>query len=299
MKADSDSSPDTKNMFPEIFKIPFIDFTVNTYGLLLAIAFLVGLMVMARQAGLDGLDKNRVYDLGLWVLAASLLGSKLLMIITEWEFYRNDWKQMLSLDFLRSGGVFYGGFIGAVIASIIAMRIYKLPWWRTADAFAPGIAIGQSIGRLGCFSAGCCWGKPTTAFCGVHFSDKGHEVTGVPTIVSHLPAAIQQEWEQRLGGLNAPIHLHPVQLYEVGATLVIFCFLLFLARRRQFQGQIILTYALLYAVARFIIEFWRDDPRGSVLNLSTSQFIALVIFIGSLLMFFYRSKIAAFRTAPA
>ena len=118
---------------------------------------------MARLAERDGLDKNRVYDLGLWVLAASLIGSKLLMVVTEWGYYRGDWARSSLWTFFRSGGVFYGGFIGAVIASVIVMRRYHLPWWRTADAFAPGIAIGQAIGRLGCFSAGCCWGKPTTA----------------------------------------------------------------------------------------------------------------------------------------
>jgi phosphatidylglycerol---prolipoprotein diacylglyceryl transferase len=277
-------------MFPELFKIPGLDFTVNTYGALLALAFLAGLFVMARQAAADNLDKNRVYDLGLWVLVASLIGSKLLMIVTDWDDYEGNWRAFLSLDFLRSGGVFYGGFIGAVIASVIMMRIYKLPWWRTADAFAPGIAIGQAIGRLGCFSAGCCWGKPTTAFCGVHFTEKGHETTNVPTIVGHLPAAIQQQWADKLGGLTAPIHLHPVQLYEVGASLVIFVILLVMARKRKFHGQIVLAYALLYAVARFVIEFWRDDPRGSLLGLSTSQFIALLIFVGSLAAYFYRTK---------
>lgn len=279
-------------MFPELFKIPGIDFTVNTYGALLALAFLAGLFVMARQAEADKLDKNRMYDLGLWVLVASLIGSKLLMIVTDWNEYQGDWRQFFSLDFLRSGGVFYGGFIGAVIASVIMMRIYKLPWWRTADAFAPGIAIGQAIGRLGCFSAGCCWGKPTTAFCGVHFSDKGHEITNVPTIVAHLPAAIQQQWAEKLGGLTAPIHLHPVQLYEVGATLLIFVILLVMARKRRFHGQIVLAYALLYAVARFTIEFWRDDPRGALLGLSTSQLIALLIFIGGIIALIYRSRAA-------
>lgn len=279
-------------MFPELFKIPGIDFTVNTYGALLALAFLAGLFVMARQAEADKLDKNRMYDLGLWVLVASLIGSKLLMIVTDWNEYQGDWRQFFSLDFLRSGGVFYGGFIGAVIASVIMMRIYKLPWWRTADAFAPGIAIGQAIGRLGCFSAGCCWGKPTTAFCGVQFSDKGHEITNVPTIVAHLPAAIQQQWAEKLGGLTAPIHLHPVQLYEVGATLLIFVILLVMARKRRFHGQIVLAYALLYAVARFTIEFWRDDPRGALLGLSTSQLIALLIFIGGVIALIYRSRAA-------
>src|SRR6185369_6167988 len=179
-------------MFPDLFKIPFINFTLNSYGLLLAIAFITGLFVMSQLAKRDGLPQERVYDLGLWVLASSLLGSKVLMVITEWDvYYRDHPGQIFSLDVFRSGGVFYGGFIGALLASVIAIRVYKLPWWRTADAFAPGIAIGQAIGRLGCFSAGCCWGLPTTSAVGVQFKERGHEITGVPTIVAHLSDPIQ------------------------------------------------------------------------------------------------------------
>src|SRR5262245_5511826 len=120
-------------MFPELFKIPGTDFSFNTYGFLLAVAFLAGLLLMARLAARDGLDKQKVFDLGLWVLAASLIGAKALMVIAEWDVYRDNPREIFTLDFIRSGGVFYGGFIGAVIASVIVMRFYKLPWWRTAD----------------------------------------------------------------------------------------------------------------------------------------------------------------------
>lgn len=276
-------------MFPELFKIPYLNFTIYTYGLLVALSFIVGLWVMARLAARDGLDKQKVYDLGLWVLVASLVGSKLLMVITEWDDrYRGNLGAIFTLDFLRSNGVFYGGFLGAVMASVIVMRIYKMPWWRTADAFAPGIAIGHFIGRLGCFSAGCCWGKPTAAWCGVHFTDKGHETTGVPTIVEHLDPVQQNVWADRLGSLVAPVKLHPTQLYEAAALLVIFLVLLWMFGRRKFYGQIVLAYALLYSVARFTVEFWRDDPRGEVWGLSTSQFIAVVLFIGALIGLVYR-----------
>jgi phosphatidylglycerol:prolipoprotein diacylglycerol transferase len=288
-------------MLPELFKLPFLDLTLNTYGVLLAVAFLVGLYVMARLAERDGLDKNRVYDLGLWVLASALIGSKVLMVLTEWDdYYRENPGQILSLDFFRSGGVFYGGFIGALIASLIVTRLYHLPWWRTADAFAPGIAIGQAIGRLGCFSAGCCWGKPTTLFCGVHFTDRGHEITGVPTLAVHLADPMQRElWIQKLGGALAPLHLHPTQLYEAAATSIIFALLLMMHRKRQFEGEIILIYAALYAVARFVIEFWRDDPRGSVLGLSTSQFIAIVVFISAVVVLIYRKRAGTAETATS
>ena len=278
-------------MFPELFKIPYLNFTLNTYGLLLAFSFIAGLYVMARLAERDGLDRNRVYDLGLWVLAASLIGSKLLMVLTEWNYYRDRPGQILTLDFFRSGGVFYGGVIAAVLASVVVMRRYQLPWWKTADVFAPGIAIGQAIGRLGCFSAGCCWGKPTTSAIGVHFTEQGHDITGVPTIVNHLADPIQRElWSQKLGGLISPLSLHPTQLYEAAATALIFAVLLFLRRKRAFEGQIILVYAALYSVARFVIEFWRDDPRGQLLGLSTSQLIAVIVLVGSIALYVRRLK---------
>jgi phosphatidylglycerol:prolipoprotein diacylglycerol transferase len=261
--------------------------------------------LMARLAARDGLDRQKVIDLGLWVLAASLIGSKALMVIAEWDVtYRDNLREIFTLDFLRSGGVYYGGFIAAVIASVIAMRYYKLPWWRTADSFAPGIILGQAIGRLGCFSAGCCWGKPTTGWYGVHFSEKGHEVTGVPTMVRYLAETQRNVWAERLadqGGMLAQLKLHPTQLYEAGAALLILAVLLLIHRRRRFEGQVILAYAMLYSVARFIIEYWRDDPRGDLFGLSTSQFIAIILFVGALATFIYRLRKprAALQAQPA
>lgn len=289
-------------MFPELFKLPYTNFTFNTYGLLLALSFIIGLLVMSRLAGRDGLDRQKVYDLGLWVLAASLVGSKLLLVLTEWDDYSaRGFREIFTRDFLLSAGVYYGGFLAAILTSVGVMWKYSLPWWRTADAFAPGIAIGQMIGRLGCFSAGCCWGKPTTAWCGVHFSDRGHEVTNVPTVVAHLADPIQQNvWAERLGGLLSPIRLHPTQLYESAAMLLIFLLLLLLFRHRRFHGQVMLAYVMLYAIARFIIEFWRDDPRGEVLGISTSQFIAVVSLVGAVFAYVWRLRsgpMAAAKTA--
>jgi phosphatidylglycerol:prolipoprotein diacylglycerol transferase len=191
-----------------------------------------------------------------------------------------------------------------VIASVIVMRYYKLPWWRTADSFAPGVILGQAIGRLGCFSAGCCWGKPTAGWYGVHFSEKGSQITGVPTIVNHLAETQRNVWAERLadhGGVLAPLKLHPTQLYEAGAALLILVALLLIHRRRRFEGQVILAYAMLYSVARFIIEYWRDDPRGEILGLSTSQFIAIILFVGALATFIYRLRKpnAALQAQPA
>jgi phosphatidylglycerol:prolipoprotein diacylglycerol transferase len=245
-------------MYPVLFRIH--GFPINTYGVFLALAFLGAIFVTVRLAVRDGLPRERVYDLCLWLLLSSLIGSKVLMFLTE-PAYRENPAQLFSLDFLRSGGVFYGGLLGALITGYIFMRRWKLPWWKTADACAPGIALGSVLGRQGCFSAGCCWGKPTTLPWGVRFTELGHEVTGVPIDVK----------------------LHPTQLYESLAMLVAFIFLLWLHKRKKFSGQVILAYAFIYALVRFLIEFVRDDPRGDILGLttltglSTSQLIGLIV----------------------
>jgi len=258
-------------MYPEIFHIG--SFPINTYGVFLAIAFLCAILVTVRLATRDGLPKEKIYDLCLWMLLGGLIGSKLLMLFTEPE-YRDHPLQLISLDFLRSGGVWYGGLLGAVLASYFLMKRYKLPWWTTADACAPGIAVGNFFGRQGCFAAGCCWGKPTTLPWGVKFTELGHEITGVPI----------------------DNYLHPTQLYESFAMLLVFFFLLWLHKRKRFSGQVILVYALLYSVIRFAIEFVRDDPRGDILGLttltglSTSQMISLVIGVSALILLFVKRR---------
>jgi prolipoprotein diacylglyceryltransferase len=128
----------------------------------------------------------------------------------------------------------------------------------------------------------------------VQFKERAHEITDVPTVVAQLKDPIEHEvWLRKLGGELAPLHLHPVQLYEAGATLLIFLILLWVFGRRRFYGQVMLAYALLYAVTRFTLEFWRDDPRGEVFNLSTSQFIAVVLFVVSLIAYIWRARRAA------
>lgn len=263
-------------MYPELFRIG--NFPINTYGVFLALAFLSAILITVRLAGRDGLPREKIYDLCLWLLLASLIGSKLLMFWAEPEYRDHPW-QLLSLDFLRSGGVFYGGLIGAVVVGYFLMRRYQLPWWKTADVCAPGIALGNFFGRQGCFAAGCCWGKPTTLPWGVRFTELGHQITGVPI----------------------DSQLHPTQLYESFAMLIVFFFLLWWHRRKRFSGQIILLYALLYSVVRFFVEFVRDDPRGDIMGLttltglSTSQMISLLIGAAALVLLIirWRKSIAA------
>lgn len=259
-------------MYPEIFKIG--TFPVTTYGIWLAVGMLAALFVASRLAARDGLPRERIYDLGLWVLVGGLVGSKALMLLVE------DDVNIFSLDFLRSGGVFYGSLIGGFLATAILVPLYKLPFWKVADAFAPGVALGQAFGRQGCFAAGCCWGKVCDNPLGVHFSDAGHDYTGVPIV----------------GPDGADLYLWPTQLIESFVMLAVFGFLLWLHARKKFSGQILITYGIIYSILRFSIEFIRDDPRGDLFGLttltglSTSQLVSLVVAAFALIFLVWRLR---------
>ena len=259
-------------MYPELFRIG--EFPITTYGIWLALGMLVGLYAASRLGARDGLPRERIYDLGLWVLVGGLVGSKVLMLFVEENV------NIFTLDFLRSGGVFYGGLIGGFLAVVIIVRLYKLPFWKVADAFAPAVALGQAFGRQGCFAAGCCWGKPTDLPWGVHFSKLGNEYTGVPIY----------------GPEGGDLHLHPTQLIESLTMLAVFGFLVWLHRRKKFSGQILITYGIIYSILRFSIEFIRDDPRGDLLGLttltglSTSQLVSLVVAAASVIFLIWRLR---------
>ncbi|MEZ5308650.1 MAG: prolipoprotein diacylglyceryl transferase [Pyrinomonadaceae bacterium] len=259
-------------MYPELFRIG--NFPINTYGLLLAAGLLFGLVAAARLAKNDGLPKSRIYDLGLWTIIGGLLGSKLLL------FFVDDNVNVFSLDFLRSGGVYFGAFLGGFGTLALLIRKYGLSFWKVGDAFAPGVALGQFFGRQGCFSAGCCWGKQTSVAWGVHFTELGHQNTGVPIY----------------GPDGSDLYLHPTQLYESFTMLAVFMLLYYLHGKKKFDGQILVLYGFIYSVFRFLVEFVRDDPRGdmfgitSATGLSTSQIIALLVAIGSAVFLYLRTK---------
>src|SRR5215471_432985 len=230
-------------------------FTLYSYGVLLAAAYLLGLQFALVRARSRGLDRQRVMDLGIWIIVSALAGAKLLLLATGFRHYTDSPRGLL--DLARSAGVFYGGLIGAVAVAFVYMRWHKMPLWTTTDVFAPGIALGHAVGRLGCLMAGCCFGRPTS----------------VPwAITFHNPAAALNS-DTPLG-----VPLHPTQLYEAGAELAILGALLWLERKgRPFPGRTFWGYMLLYAVSRFVIEFYRGDPRGAIGTFSTSQFVSLIL----------------------
>src|SRR5205814_7889271 len=200
-------------MYPRLFELGPI--TVYTYGVLLAAAYLLGLQLARVRARKRGLDQNRVLDLGIYIIISALVGAKLLLLVTDYKTFSADPRELLTLA--RSGGVFYGGLILAVAVALWYIRRIGLPLWTTCDVFAPGIALGHVVGRFGCLFAGCCYGKPTTVPWAITFTD--------PFAASNVGTP-----------LNQP--LHPTQLYEAGAELLILGVLLATERKgKPFAGR--------------------------------------------------------------
>ena len=254
-------------MFPELFNLGPV--TVYTYGVILAAAYLLGLQLAMRRARARGMDANRALDLGIAIIISALVGAKLLLVIVDFDHFSENPNEIFSI--VRSGGVFYGGLIAAVAVAFWYMRRHKMPLWVTCDIFAPGIALGHAVGRLGCLAAGCCFGSPTDVPWAITFTD---------------PAAAANV------GTPLGVALHPTQLYESVTELAILVFLLTTERRgRPFPGRTFWAYMLLYGVSRFIIEFFRGDPRGMVFDgVSTSQFISLILVPLSVVMLLYLSR---------
>jgi len=257
-------------MHPVLFNIG--GWPVYSYGVLLAAAYLAGLqlaVVRARKAGLDG---AKVMDFGIYLIIAALVGAKLMLVFVDFSYYRANPKEILSLA--RAGGVFYGGLIAALAVGLLLVKRYKLPVWQTGDLIAPGIALGHVIGRLGCLLAGCCYGRPTT-----------------------MPWAIT--FHNPLAGLNVgtplEVPLHPTQLYDAGAELIILIALLATEKKgRPFAGRTFWLYMLLYAITRYIVEIYRGDDRGIFFStFSTSQLVSLAIVPVSLFMLWRLRKNAA------
>jgi len=254
-------------MFPRLFHIG--SFALPTYGLLVALAFLTALWMALRFAKEKGINSEKVVNLGVYCALVGMLGAKLLMIALDPE-YRSHPLEIFSLATLQSAGIFFGGFVLALIFAYFYMRAQGLPVLATSDIFAPGLALGHGIGRVGCFAAGCCWGKPTHAFWAVTFTNPD-ATTGVP-----------------LG-----IPLHPTQLYEAFAEGIICLILLHRMKREHRDGLIIGMYLLLYGLVRFGVEFLRmhdaANPFGGPFTME--QWISLAVAAGGVWLVVPRAKV--------
>src|SRR3954468_15580362 len=252
-------------MFPRLLDLGRI--SLPTYGVLSALGLILGLLICVKIAKREGLDPDRAWNLGMYSIIAAVIGSKLMLLVTDWAAATEALRLALSGDraaakgVLQAGGVWYGGLLFGSLIAILYMRRYRMPVLKTFDAYSPGIAFGHILGRVGCFAAGCCYGKPTAEPWGITFTNP------LARYYSDTP-------------LNIP--LHPTQLYEAAANVAIFGVLLWLFRRKSFDGQVLGAYFFLYGIARYFLEFFRDDPqRGSLFGgaMSITQLIALCLVV--------------------
>ncbi|MBI4210997.1 MAG: prolipoprotein diacylglyceryl transferase [Deltaproteobacteria bacterium] len=247
-------------MHPILFKIPiFGGIPIATYGLLVAVAFLIGNFWVRYESKRLGDNPETASDLIFWIILSGLAGSRMLYHnVAEPSRYFS--KPLVFFKFWEGGLVFYGGFIAAAIGGSYFCYRHRLRVLKYFDIVAPALSLGHAVGRVGCFFAGCCFGRPT------------HDHPWYAVIFPEIAE----------GRAPAGIPLYPTQLMESGAELIIFGFLLWLRLRKKFDGQIFVTYVMLYAIVRSIIEIFRGDlDRGFIIDpwLSTSQFISLILFL--------------------
>ena len=239
--------------------ISFGKITVYTYGFLIAVGFIVGILLAKQEAARRGQNPEMVMDLSFYIIISAIVGSRLFYAFTTPDVYLKN-----PLEFFKiwNGGlVFYGGFITALIAAIVYVHLKHLRLWDTADIFAPSIAIGQFFGRLGCFSAGCCYGK-----------------------ICDMPWAVTFRNPDSLAPTGLP--LHPTQLYHASGNLLIFCLLWFMRKKTRFSGQLFWTYVSIYGAVRACLEFYRNDFRGHVFFdlFSISQVIGVTMSLTGIVM---------------
>ncbi len=239
-------------MLPKLISIG--SFFIPTYGVLVATAFLVALWITVKLAKRAQLPSEQVTNLAIYCALAGLAGAKLFMILFDYQDYLARPGTIFSLATLQAAGVYQGGLVLALITAVYYMRKTRLPVLETFDVFAPGIAVGHAIGRIGCLAAGCCWGRECSLPWAITFRNpEAHDLVGVP--------------------LNVP--LHPTQLYESLSEAVIFAFLYWRIQRAHRSGEIFALYLTLYSIARFLVEFVRNHEQPTHFDLSLTQWISL------------------------
>jgi phosphatidylglycerol:prolipoprotein diacylglycerol transferase len=244
-----------------------------SYGFLLATGVILALWTLKLRAERAGMDAARVVDFGLWLVIWALLGAKILLVIVEWRRYLGDPAQLLGLA--RAGGVFLGGFLAAVVAAVIMLRRYKLKALPTFDVIVPSLALGQAIGRVGCFLAGCCWGRECD-----------------------LPWAVTYTHPAATINVGTPLHvaLHPFPAYAALFNFSVFLALSWLYKKKLAPGRVFAAYLMLYGAGRFLLELTRgDEVRGLYFGglISTSQMISAgLVIIGVALDWWARRRTA-------
>ncbi len=242
-------------MYPILCKIGPL--TIYTYGFFVFLGVVLGCIICSREAVNQGINKDIFSNIFFWVLITGFLGARVFYIIIEWQGFLNDpW----AFIFSNSGFVFYGGVVFGISSLYFLSRKYKISFFKLSDILSLGAPLAHALGRVGCFFYGCCYGIVSNSFLGVLFPpDSPAGFLGVKVI--------------------------PIQLVSSFFLLIIFGILMFIKRKKKFDGQLFMFYILLYSIFRFCVEFFRGDPRGKVICLSTSQFISLVMIVLTLYLY--------------
>jgi phosphatidylglycerol:prolipoprotein diacylglycerol transferase len=246
-------------MHPDLFSIG--PFTIHTYGLLVAMGFVIGILVTVRLGKNQAFSTQQILDMAFIMILSAIVGSRLLYILINLSYYTAHPIDILKI--WQGGLVFSGGLIATASAMALYLRSHHISFWAAGDLWAPALAVGQAIGRLGCFMAGCCYGKPTNLPWGVIFTH---------------PQSLAPRY----------IPLHPTQIYSSLAGFSIFFILLVLYGRRKFQGQVFLWYLILHSTTRLFVERFRGDERGLMpgTEMTLTQLVALGILIAAIVALF-------------
>ena len=255
--------------------------TIYSYGVIGAAGFLTGLFLAYRRAPRAGLDPNKIWNLTIYGVLIALGLAKIWLVLGAWDYYSANPREIFSMATLQSAGTFYGGLIGAVVWTVLYTRFQKMPTLAVLDVMAAPLALGHAIARLGCFAAGCCYGRPTAVGWGVTYSD---------------PIA------ERISGTPLGVALHPTQLYESAAEFLNFGILLWIGAKRRLSGQLIGTYFILYGIERGTIEFFRGDPGRTLLfhgRVSLMQMVSIGLIATGSYLWLRRGENAAPANPPA
>lgn len=232
-------------MHPILLKIGPV--TIYSYGFMMALAFSIATYLIIKKARSYGIESNTILDLAIFIIISGIIGARLLYVILNIDYFL---KEPIEIFMISHGGlVWYGGFITSFLGSLLYLRVKRLPVLKMIDLIIPYVAMAQAIGRIGCFLNGCCFGRATTSYIGVYIKDA---------------------------------FVYPTQLFESLGLIIIFFILDIIAKRKRFDGVILLNYIILYSILRFIVEFFRADNPAIFAGLTISQLISLVLFLISI-----------------
>lgn len=250
-------------MHPILFEIG--NFKIYSYGVMVAIGFLVAVYFASREAQRIGIASQQIFDLGLYTLIFGIVGARLLHVFLELRYYMSRPLDIIMIN--RGGLAFHGGLLTGIIGAWLFIKKNKMPLWKTADVIIPYVALGQAIGRIGCLLNGCCYGTPTSLIIGIR-----------------LPGHV--------------FRLHPTQLYSSILLFLMFIVLEKIYRKKRFDGTVFFFYLIIFSFGRFFMDFLRGDLKIVFLSLKISQLISIGIFFASLIFLWLRRKRGHFIWTP-